>query len=586
MSITVTLVDHPLVADSLARIRDRDTPNALFRSNLERIGTLLLAEATANLPTVDGTVETPLTTAPAKRLAIQPVVVPVLRAGLGFVHAAQELMPNADVGFIGISRDEATFEPKPYVNKLPETLAGRPGHRDRSDAGNRWFAGQDRSAPARTPALRRRSSWCVRWPLRRASSDFATRDSSSTSSPRRSTITSTSTRSSCRGWVTQATANSAAESDGPARSSRADRQVLGDRRRAHRGDRCAHVGRLEDRSTRPLLGRRFHALSAPGRQPVRSARRRARHRGQPLHARPLVPCRLLAAAVPVGLASDPVDPRGRVRSRSRHADDRQPALVRRVPGCVVPPRRSTSSATGARAVRHGRRRHDPDLRRDGPHSSTANSRSWPPHSSRSWCSIERAGAGSNRGSWASRSASSPLFAFSIRREGIALAFAHRARAVDRRRLRRPPTSFDSPGGPGPRRSVHRFRRSCCSCSCRARCSPATRATPLSTWCVFGDATHGYIAQMFGSDAAVLGWLIIVGGALGWILAVGSTGASTRRPRSTSSPSRPSVEASSSRRPATSPRRCRCSCSGSSLFRSASARGSVIRRCSTELQQRR
>ncbi len=126
MSITVTLVDHPLVADSLARIRDRDTPNALFRSNLERIGTLLLAEATANLPTVDGTVETPLTTAPAKRLAIQPVVVPVLRAGLGFVHAAQELMPNADVGFIGISRDEATFEPKPYVNKLPETLAGRP----------------------------------------------------------------------------------------------------------------------------------------------------------------------------------------------------------------------------------------------------------------------------------------------------------------------------------------------------------------------------------------------------------------------------------------------------------------------------
>ena len=49
----------------------------------------------------------------------------MLRAGLGFVHAAQELMPNADVGFIGISRDEETFQPKPYVNKLPETLAGR-----------------------------------------------------------------------------------------------------------------------------------------------------------------------------------------------------------------------------------------------------------------------------------------------------------------------------------------------------------------------------------------------------------------------------------------------------------------------------
>jgi uracil phosphoribosyltransferase len=126
MPVTVTLVDHPLVADSLARIRDRDTPNPLFRNNLERIGTLLLAEATKMLPTVEGSVETPLTSATVRRLAVQPVIVPVLRAGLGFVHAAQELMPVADVGFIGISRDEETFQPKPYVNKLPETLAGRP----------------------------------------------------------------------------------------------------------------------------------------------------------------------------------------------------------------------------------------------------------------------------------------------------------------------------------------------------------------------------------------------------------------------------------------------------------------------------
>ena len=126
MPVTVTLVDHPLVADSLARIRDRHTPNSLFRTNLERIGTLLLAEATRSLRTVDGTVETPLTTAPVRRLAVQPIIVPILRAGLGFVHAAQELMPAADVGFIGVSRDEETFEPKAYVNKLPETLANRP----------------------------------------------------------------------------------------------------------------------------------------------------------------------------------------------------------------------------------------------------------------------------------------------------------------------------------------------------------------------------------------------------------------------------------------------------------------------------
>jgi uracil phosphoribosyltransferase len=126
MAVVTIHVEHPVVSDALARIRDRDTPNALFRQNLERIGTLLLAEATRDLPTVDGTVETPLTTAAARRIAVQPVVVPILRAGLGFVGAAQELLPNADIGFIGMARDERTHEPEPYVNKLPESLAGRP----------------------------------------------------------------------------------------------------------------------------------------------------------------------------------------------------------------------------------------------------------------------------------------------------------------------------------------------------------------------------------------------------------------------------------------------------------------------------
>lgn len=126
MSLRVTLVEHPLVADSLRRIRDRSTPNALFRQNLERIGTLLIAEATRDLPLDRTTVETPMTTAAAQRLSVQPVVVPVLRAGLGFVRPAQDLLPDADIGFIGISRNEETFEPHPYVNKLPDSLAGRP----------------------------------------------------------------------------------------------------------------------------------------------------------------------------------------------------------------------------------------------------------------------------------------------------------------------------------------------------------------------------------------------------------------------------------------------------------------------------
>jgi uracil phosphoribosyltransferase len=126
VAIETTIVHHPVCTDALAQIRDRATPNALFRQNLERIGGLLIAEATRDLPTVDGTVETPLTTAPARRIAVQPVVVPILRAGLGFVGPAQDLLPNADIGFIGMARNESTHQPEPYVNKLPESLAGRP----------------------------------------------------------------------------------------------------------------------------------------------------------------------------------------------------------------------------------------------------------------------------------------------------------------------------------------------------------------------------------------------------------------------------------------------------------------------------
>jgi uracil phosphoribosyltransferase len=125
MAVSLHVVEHPLIADSLTRVRDLHTPNALFRQELERIGTLLIAEATRSLPTHAVKVQTPLTETNGRTLTAQPVVVPVLRAGLGFLHAAQDLLPNADVGFIGVARDEETFQPKPYVNKLPERLAGR-----------------------------------------------------------------------------------------------------------------------------------------------------------------------------------------------------------------------------------------------------------------------------------------------------------------------------------------------------------------------------------------------------------------------------------------------------------------------------
>ena len=105
MPVVVHHVDHPLIADSLVRVRAVDTPNALFRQELERIGVLLIAEATRHLTTRPVRVQTPLVETDGRELSTQPIVVPVLRAGLGFLHAAQELLPNADVGFIGVARD-------------------------------------------------------------------------------------------------------------------------------------------------------------------------------------------------------------------------------------------------------------------------------------------------------------------------------------------------------------------------------------------------------------------------------------------------------------------------------------------------
>jgi uracil phosphoribosyltransferase len=125
MPVVVHVLDHPLAAAALTKVRDETTPNNVFRQELERIGTLLLVEATRSLATREVSVKTPMTVTTGQVLVTQPVVVPVLRAGLGFLNAAQVLMPGADVGFIGISRDEATFEPKPYVNKLPESFEDR-----------------------------------------------------------------------------------------------------------------------------------------------------------------------------------------------------------------------------------------------------------------------------------------------------------------------------------------------------------------------------------------------------------------------------------------------------------------------------
>jgi uracil phosphoribosyltransferase len=122
--MAVTALDHPLAHDLLARLRQRDTGPAEFRSLTRRLGWLLVIEATRDLLTEPVTVETPLEETKAVRLTEQLVAIPVLRAGLGLLDAVNDLYPDTVVGYLGLERDERTLEPRDYYAKLP-AMEGR-----------------------------------------------------------------------------------------------------------------------------------------------------------------------------------------------------------------------------------------------------------------------------------------------------------------------------------------------------------------------------------------------------------------------------------------------------------------------------
>ena len=110
---------HPLVADSVARLRDKETEPEEFRTLARKVISLLLYEATADLSLRRGTVMTPLQEAPAAWVEKEVVAVPVLRAGLGLLAPVLELLPRVSVGYIGLERDEETALARIYYNKLP-----------------------------------------------------------------------------------------------------------------------------------------------------------------------------------------------------------------------------------------------------------------------------------------------------------------------------------------------------------------------------------------------------------------------------------------------------------------------------------
>jgi uracil phosphoribosyltransferase len=120
--VPVRLVEHPLVHDALAALRDKHTAPEDFRRAATRISVLLAAEALRDVSTTAIVVETPLGPAAGSMLAPEIVVVPVLRAGLGMLDAVLELVPRARVGHIGLQRDEITAVASQYYSKLPERL--------------------------------------------------------------------------------------------------------------------------------------------------------------------------------------------------------------------------------------------------------------------------------------------------------------------------------------------------------------------------------------------------------------------------------------------------------------------------------
>jgi uracil phosphoribosyltransferase len=122
----VLVVDHPLARARLTTMRDARTDNAAFRAAVQELTVMLVYEAMRDAPMAEERVHTPVARTTGHRLANPPLLVPVLRAGLGMADQAHKLIPDSQMGFVGLARDEETLQPTPYMESLPTDLAGRP----------------------------------------------------------------------------------------------------------------------------------------------------------------------------------------------------------------------------------------------------------------------------------------------------------------------------------------------------------------------------------------------------------------------------------------------------------------------------
>ena len=120
------IIDHPLVTQKLTALRDKDTDNTTFRLLADELVTLLAYEATRGIRVSEITVETPIQ--PTKGVKLSgptPLIVPILRAGLGMLDGMLRILPTAEVGFLGMVRNEETLIASTYADRLPENLHGR-----------------------------------------------------------------------------------------------------------------------------------------------------------------------------------------------------------------------------------------------------------------------------------------------------------------------------------------------------------------------------------------------------------------------------------------------------------------------------
>jgi uracil phosphoribosyltransferase len=122
----ILVVDHPLVAHKLTALRDENTDSATFRRLVDQLVTLLAYEATRDVRVGPVDIVTPVApTTGVKLTTPRPLVVPILRAGLGMLDGLMRLLPTAEVGFLGMVRNEETLQASTYAERLPEDLSGR-----------------------------------------------------------------------------------------------------------------------------------------------------------------------------------------------------------------------------------------------------------------------------------------------------------------------------------------------------------------------------------------------------------------------------------------------------------------------------